>query len=255
MSETDASSREAKLSAAFVTLADTLTSRFDLVDLLHTLVDTCTSLLNVAAGGLILADARSGELHVMASTSEDADLLEVVQLGAADGPCLECFRTGKALTIGDLEQTDGRWPVFTAAALDRGFRSMHATPMRLRDRVIGTMNLFDREVGELNARDIALGQALTDVATIGILQERLLRESKVVGDQLQHALESRIVIEQAKGVLAQSAALSMDDSFRRMRSYARGQGLPLQAVAAQVVARTIDIFELTEGNGGSRPTA
>lgn len=255
MSETDASSREAKLSAAFVTLADTLTSRFDLVDLLHTLVDTCTSLLNVAAGGLILADARSGELHVMASSSEDADLLEVVQLGAADGPCLECFRTGKALTIGDLEQTDGRWPAFTAAALDRGFRSMHATPMRLRDRVIGTMNLFGREVGELNTRDIALGQALTDVATIGILQERLLRESKVVGDQLQHALESRIVIEQAKGVLAQSAALSMDDSFRSMRSYARSQGLPLQAVAAQVVARTIDIFELTDRNGGSGSTA
>ncbi|MBW4043311.1 MAG: GAF and ANTAR domain-containing protein [Acidobacteria bacterium] len=253
MSETDASSREARLSAAFVTLADTLTSRFDLVDLLHTLVDTCTSLLNVAAGGLILADARSGELHVMASSSEDAALLEVVQLGAADGPCLECFRTGRAVTVGDLDQTDGRWPAFSAAALDRGFRSMHATPMRLRDRVIGTMNLFGREVGELNAPDIAVAQALTDVATIGILQERLLRESKVVGDQLQHALESRIVIEQAKGVLAQSAALSMDDSFRSMRAYARGQGLPLQAVAAQVVARTIDIFELTDKSGGQGP--
>ncbi|MDQ1608184.1 MAG: hypothetical protein QOE16_916 [Microbacteriaceae bacterium] len=233
-------SRETKLNAAFVKLADTLTADFDVVDLLHTLVQECVDLLDTQAGGLMLSDA-SGKLQLMASTSERADFVEIMQLNAGAGPCVDCFTTGKPVSVADIDDSD-QWPEFRGAALEQGFHSVHSTPMRLRGNVIGTMNLFSTSLGELNRADADVAQALADVATIGILQERVIRESSIVTEQLQRALDSRILIEQAKGVLSQTANLDMDEAFTVLRTYARSNQLSLRSVAEGVIDRSLDVF-------------
>lgn len=233
--------RETKLSAAFVKLADTLVTDFDVVDLLRWLVEECTRILDTQAGGLMLIDP-AGQLQLVASTSEDAELVEILQLAAGEGPCLDCFRTGQPVTVGDLSIANN-WPEFSEGAMSHGFHSVHATPLRLRGDVIGTMNLFSVHVGELGPEDIAVAQALADVATIGILQERSIRNSNLISEQLQFALDSRILIEQAKGVLAATLGLSMDDAFTAIRSYARNHNLTLRSVADVVIARKVDLSQ------------
>jgi GAF domain-containing protein len=232
--------RESKLSAAFVKLADTLVADFDVVDLLHWLVEECTEILDTQAGGLMLVDP-AGQLQLVASTSEEAALVEVFQLAGGNGPCLDCFRTGTAVTVGDLRTEGDRWPEFTHDALRRGFRSVHATPLRLRGQTIGTMNLFSHHAGALADEDIAVAQALADVATIGILQERSIRSSHLLSEQLQHALDSRILIEQAKGVLAATLNTTVHNAFVIMRTYARDRNLPLRGVADDIVARRLQL--------------
>jgi GAF domain-containing protein len=232
--------RETKLSTAFVKLADTLVTDFDVVDLLHWLVEECTDILDTQAGGLMLVDA-AGALQLVASTSEEAELVEVLQLAAGDGPCLECFRSGSPVTVGDIHAGGARWPEFQIEALRLGFLSVHATPLRLRGQTIGTMNLFSHHVGALNPQDIAVAQALADVATIGILQERSIRSANLLTEQLQHALDSRILIEQAKGVIAATRGLSMSEAFGALRAHARSHNLTLREVADDVVARRIEI--------------
>ncbi len=160
------------------------------------------------------------------------------------GPCLDCFRTGVAVSVPDISTSVGSWPEFREAALARGFLSVYATPLRLRGEVIGTMNLFSTTVGGMRPRDAAVAQALADVATIGILHERITARSQIVAQQLQHALDSRILIEQAKGVLAQAAMMGMDQAFSALRGYARNHNLSLHLVAAGVIDRTIDIRAL-----------
>jgi len=233
-------SREAALVDAFTTLADSLVAGFDVIELLQSLVETCHDLLDVAEGGILLADEQ-GVLDVVASTSEATSLVETMQLDAEQGPCWECFRTGRVSTVASLEADDPRWPEFARVARQQGFRSVHAIPLRLRDRVIGTLNLLRHEPGELNDRDVRVAQALADVATIGILQERTLRESAVVQAQLQRALSTRIVIEQAKGVLAHTHDVSTDEAFDLMRSHARSQQLRLADVARRLVDREITL--------------
>jgi len=233
-------SREAALVDAFTTLADSLVAGFDVIELLQSLVETCHDLLDVAEGGILLADEQ-GVLDVVASTSEATSLVETMQLDAEQGPCWECFRTGRVSTVASLEADDPRWPEFARVARQQGFRSVHAIPLRLRDQVIGTLNLLRHEPGELNDRDVRVAQALADVATIGILQERTLRESAVVQAQLQHALSTRIVIEQAKGVLAHTHDVSTDEAFDLMRSHARSQQLRLADVARRLVDREITL--------------
>ena len=232
--------RESKLSSAFIKLADTLVDDFDVVGLLHWLVEECTEILDTQAGGLMLVDA-AGELQLVASTSEDANLVEVFQLAAGDGPCLECFRTGSAVTVADLEVEGARWPLFSEETLSIGFRSVHSTPLRLRGKTIGAMNLFSYHVGALAPDDIAVAQALADVATIGILQERSIRTAQLLSEQLQHALDSRILIEQAKGVLAATLRTTMPNAFAIMRTYARDRNLPLRQVADDIVARRLTL--------------
>ena len=246
-------SRETRLNAAFVKLADTLTADYDIVDLLHTLVQECTDLLDTQAGGLMIADS-DGDLQLMASTSEKADLVEIMQLNAGSGPCVDCFTAGVAVSVPDIDGTGDKWPGFRTSALQQGFLSVYATPMRLRGEVIGTMNLFSTSVGAMNARDAAVAQALADVATIGILQERSIRETHIVTEQLQRALDSRILIEQAKGVLSQTASLDMDEAFSALRSYARNNHLSLRLVAEGVTSRTLDIFSERHGTS-RRPSA
>ena len=232
--------RESKLSAAFVKLADTLFTEFDVIDLLHLLVGQCTDILDTQAGGIMLADP-TGQLQLAASTSEEAELVEIFQLAAGEGPCLDCFRTGAPVTVGNIEADGGPWPTFSTEALKFGFRSVHATPLRLRGQVIGTMNLFSHHVGALVSEDIAVAQALADVATIGILQERHIRNVNVVAEQLQRALDSRILIEQAKGVLAATLNTTMNDAFALMRTYARDRNLPLRQVADDVITGRSDV--------------
>jgi GAF domain-containing protein len=233
-------SREQRINAAFVAVADTLTADYDLIDLLHTLVGVCADVLDVDAAGLVLAD-DDGDLQVLASTSEQADLVEVMQLAAGAGPCVDCFRTGTVVDIADIAESGGRWPEFQAAAIGQGFRAVHATPMRLRGQVLGAMNLFSVDPGNLNDADAAVAQALADVATIGILQERSIRETGIVAEQLRWALESRVIIEQAKGVLSALDGVGVDEAFDRLREYARNHNLTLRAVAEGVTARTLDV--------------
>ncbi|RZU66429.1 GAF domain-containing protein [Microterricola gilva] len=232
--------RDEELFEIFVTLADTLVDEYDVVELLQSLVDSCVSLFDVAAAGLLLVD-DSDALDLVASTSEESRLVELMQLSAEDGPCIECFRTSTTVSISDIRESPAEWVRFRAAAEEQGFGSVTALPMRLRSTTIGTLNLFRAPVGELNARDIRAAQALADVATIGILHERTIRAGNETRDQLQHALNSRTTIEQAKGVIAFTHTVSMDEAFARLRDYSRANRIPLATVAAQLVARELII--------------
>ncbi|WP_214371133.1 GAF and ANTAR domain-containing protein [Pseudonocardia sp. H11422] len=227
--------RERLLSSAFVGLADTLVDDYDIIELLDRLVGHSIELLAADAAGILLADPQ-GSLRVVASSNEDAELMELLQLQADQGPCVDCVRTGAPVSVADLADTAGRWPVLAAAMKDRGvFRSVHALPLRLRGEAIGALNLFHRQPGALPEADLELGQALADVATIGIMHERAIRRGEVLNEQLQTALTSRVIIEQAKGILAQRGALSMNGAFDRLRSYSRNHNQRLSEVARRVV--------------------
>ncbi|MEU4601614.1 GAF and ANTAR domain-containing protein [Kribbella sp. NPDC023972] len=222
--------REHRITQVFIELADTLVDEFDLVDFLRTLAEVSVELLDVDAAGLMLADS-DGVLQVMASSDEQVELLELFELQQNEGPCPECFSTGAPVVNADL----GRWPEFAAAAAAGGYATAHALPLRHRGQVIGALNLFRTSTEPLADEDVALGQALSDIATIGLLHERQVRGQQELAEQLQQALGSRILIEQAKGMLAERAGLSPDDAFTAMRSYARGTGQRLGVVAQGVL--------------------
>ncbi|MCU1482101.1 MAG: transcriptional regulator [Subtercola sp.] len=233
-------SREGLLAASFVSLADTLVVGYDVVDLLQNLVDTCATVFDAAAVGLLLAD-DDGVLEVVASTSERSRLLEILQLREGLGPCVECYVGGAVVSVPDIRTMRADWALFRDGALEQGFLAVHAVPLRLRGSTLGALNLFSEAPGSLNDSDAAAAQALADVATIGIVHERTLRQSELAREQLQRALDSRVVIEQAKGVIAQSRAVDMDTAFTLLRSYARNNALSLSAVAARVVSRSLVI--------------
>lgn len=233
-------SRSERVSAAFVKLAETLVDEYHVLDLLQTLVEETVSLLDAAAVGLLLADSH-GELQVVASTNEESQLVEILQLQAGAGPCVECFKTGAVITIDSIDSMDQRWPEFRAAALSQGFHSIHAVPLRVRDRTIGAMGLFGRDIGALTAEDSAIGQALADVATIGLLHERTIRESTLVNDQLQRALNSRVLVEQAKGVISQTKGVDLNDAFNMIRRYSRSHNIGLQEAARNIVRGSLTL--------------
>ena len=250
----DQPDREHRVSEAFVALADTLVDDYDVIDLLDQLVAHCMGLLAADAAGILLADPRE-QLRTVAVSSEDARTMELLQLQSDEGPCLEAYRNSIQVRIPDLTQAAGRWPRFVAAAGDAGeFASVHAIPMRLRGQAIGALNLFHRRVGALPDADLALGQALADVATIGILQERAIRQGEVVTEQLQNALTSRVIIEQAKGVVAQHFTVGMDTAFDRLRRYARRNNLRLAELARDLVDRTLDLAVL-DAQSTAHPTS
>jgi GAF domain-containing protein len=222
------------LSDTFVDLADTMVADFDIIEFLHLLTDRSVLLLAASAAGVVLADPR-GELRVAAASSEEAGLLELFQLQNDQGPCLECFRTGRPVTAADLAGPAQRWPRFAHAAVQSGFRTVEALPMRLRDQVIGALNLFRAEPGPFEPADLRIAQALADVATIGLLHERNVRRTETVAEQLQAALNSRVVIEQAKGKLAERLSIDMDRSFNMLRDYARNTNQRLTDVARAFV--------------------
>ena len=234
----DVSGRESRMVGAFVEMADTLVDDYDVTDVLHRLVEHCVELLDAAAAGLLLTDQR-GNLQLLASSAEEARLLELFQLQANEGPCLDAFRTGVPVLVDDLAGARRRWPSFTSQARQQGFASVHAMPLRLRNEVIGALNLFGRRPTPLSPADLRVAQALADTATIGILQERAIHRGEVLTEQLQTALNSRITIEQAKGVLFHAGGLSMDQTFDVLRTYCRDHSLRLSDIARQLATATL----------------
>jgi GAF domain-containing protein len=235
-------SRETQLNETFVELADTLVNGFDVVELLHTLATRCVDLFDLDAAGLLLAD-QTGTLRVVGSSTEQARMLELLEVQNQEGPCLECYRSGTPVVAEDLESA-GRWPDFCREALAAGFRSVGALPMRLRTDVIGALNLFRVQPGRLNDADRLACQALADVATISLLQERAAGEARVLAEQLLIALNNRITIEQAKGVLSERADLDMDSAFQLLRRYARDNNLRLPEVARRLIEAQLSVTEL-----------
>jgi GAF domain-containing protein len=229
--------RERALARAFVTLADTLVADYDVIDVLHQLTVECVELLRVDAAGLLLSDQR-GTLQMAAASTEQARVVELFQLQSDEGPCLDCFRTSGPVAAPDLRGMT-EWPRFIAHTLASGYRSVHAVPMRLRDETIGALNLFRIRPGALERDELLIAQALADVATIGILQERAIRRREVLAEQLQAALNSRVTIEQAKGVLAERGQLEMERAFQVLRGHARATHQRLSDVALGVANRTI----------------
>lgn len=219
----------------FIELANTLVGDFDLVDFLHLITVRSQQALGVDAVGLLLADNHDG-LNVVAASSEQARVLELFQLQNAEGPCLDCYRSGQPVSAVDLA-TESRWPRFVAWALEGGFAGVYALPMRLRDEVVGGMNLFTGTAGGLDPELLAIGQALTDVATIGLLLERAIRRRDLGTQQLQTALNGRLAVEQAKGILAERAGIGVAEAFDLLRGYAGESGRRLTEVAEAVVHR------------------
>ena len=230
--------REATLARTLVELADTLVADFDVVELLTLVTDRCVEVLDVSAAGLMLVSPQ-GDLRVMASSSEAMRVLELFELQAQEGPCLDCYRSGEPVVNQDLATANSRWPRFATEALAAGFHSVHALPMRLRGAVLGALNLFHNETGEMWQDDIEAAQALADVATIAVLQHRAALEAQVLTDQLNRALNTRIVIEQAKGMVAEREGLSMEDAFATLRGYARNHNLRLADVARDLIDGTL----------------
>lgn len=223
-----------KLAETFVDLADSLVEEFDALDLLNVLVDRCVDLLGITAAGLLFADGHD-RLRLTVSSSESARILELYQLQNDEGPCFECYRSGQPVftVVNDEEK---RWPRFVEAAASEGFAGVLALPLRLRRRVIGALNLFDTTDDALTDDSVVrVAQAMADVATIAILQHRFGRERDVLNEQLQIALNSRVVIEQAKGVLATRRNLEMGEAFEVLRKRSRDERRPLVAVAEEVV--------------------
>jgi GAF domain-containing protein len=236
----DAVRRADALSEAFVGLADTLVDDYDVIELLHRLTTFCVRLLPIDAAGIVLADQR-GDPQVLAASTEQARIVQQLQVDSGEGPGLECFRTSRDVAIADLREDGRRWPAFAERAEREGFRAVHAVPLRLRTQTIGALNIFRAAPGLLMAEDIRIGQGLADMATIGILHERAFNQRTVVVEQLQLALTSRVIIEQAKGVLAERFGVDMAEAFAMLRRYARNNNLRLAEVSRDVVAGMVDL--------------
>ena len=227
--------REQRLSQAFVELADTLVDDFDVVDFMTLLTERCVELLGATDGGLMLVDS-AGELRVMASSSEQMRTLELLELQSSEGPCLDAYRTAEAVGADDPDTIDRKWPAFSVHVRAAGYRSIYAVPLRLRTNVIGALNLFNTNQAPWHSDDLEVAQALAAVATIGLLHHRAMDDSLLLSTQLQMALSSRIVIEQAKGLLAGRLGINTDEAFVRIRRYARSHNLHLTDVATDLLA-------------------
>jgi len=235
--------REALLARTLVQLADSLVEDFDVVELLTLTADRCVDVIDVAAAGLMLASS-DGKLRVLASSSEASRVLEVFEAQTDEGPCVDCFRSGEPIVNLMLDEAASRWPRFGPKAVEAGFRSVHALPMRLRGTTIGALNLFRIDEGQLADADIVAAQALADVATISILARGAAADAKALNQQLTQALNTRIVIEQAKGVVAERAGVDMEQAFKRLRSHARNHNILLTDVAHAVSTKTLPVASL-----------
>ncbi|ROP61152.1 GAF and ANTAR domain-containing protein [Curtobacterium sp. ZW137] len=235
-----AATREHRLVETFVALTDTLVDDYDVLDLLQHLVETAVDLFDASAAGILLVNKKQ-ELEVLASTSERSSFVGLLQLNAGEGPCVECFATGHAVSVRNPEEMRRRWPTFAKASEESGYASVHAIPMRLRETTLGSLNLFRETEGALNPEDALAAQALTDVATISILQQRTLQHATLAQEQLQRALDSRILIEQAKGFVSHTHQVDMEDAFAMIRQYARANREPLVDVARAVIERRLEL--------------
>jgi GAF domain-containing protein len=232
-------SRESEVVRALVELADNLVRDYDIIDVLTALTDRCVNMLGVSAAGVMLVSPH-GDLRLAASSSEAMRVLELFELQAQEGPCLDAFRTGEPVEHEQLRPGSGQWPVFAAAALQAGFQSVSALPLRLRAMTIGGLNLFSADREPMSESNLIVARALADLATISVLQHRAATEANLLNEQLSGALTSRIVIEQAKGVLSERAGVDMAEAFARLRRYARNNNLRLTDVARAAVDGTLD---------------
>lgn len=241
--------REGRLVRVLVSMADTLVSDFDPVDLFYELVVSCTDLLDVAQAGLLLTDGN-GELRVVAASSEATGVVELLELENQGGPGTEAFRTGRPVRSGELAGSEARhrWPEFGDAALSAGFRAVTAVPMRLRGQVLGALDLFMTDAVDLTDEDLTVAQALADLATIAVLQDRATIDDRTLISQLQTALKTRVAIEQAKGIVAQETGLNMDEAFRSIRHHARGNNKRLRDISAAIVSGDLAPAQLTSGD-------
>ncbi len=246
-SRRDDAAREAMLARAFVRLADTLASDFDVVDFLHGLSADSVGILRAAAAGVMLADARGG-LRLIASSDERMRLLELFELQGAQGPCLDAYSSGRAVQASAADSRV-RWPDFAPHACDAGFQLMCAVPLRVRSDVIGALNLFRGSDEPFTGTELEIAQAMAEMAAIGLIQERALRERNVLAAQLEAALNSRVIIEQAKGMIAEYLTMTVDDAFELLRNYARYHNRKLSEVAGDVVARRIPSAALRRPTG------
>ncbi len=226
-----------------VALADSLVADFDVVELLTLLTDRCVDVLDVGAAGIMLV-SPDGELRVVASSSEAARVLELFEVQADEGPCVDCFRTGQPILNLALDSVDGRWPHFGPKAMAAGFRSVHALPMRLRNQTIGALNMYRVDDSLMRDSDVVAAQALADVATIAILQHRAVADAQLLNEQLSQALNTRVAIEQAKGVVAERADVDMREAFARLRRHARNHNLRLADVAQAVSCKSLPVGAL-----------
>lgn len=247
--------REREVVAAFVSLADSMGEQFDVIDVLTGLAADCARLIDTSAAAILPADARR-ELAVVAASSEALHALELFQVRSGQGPCVDSFTTGEAVSATDLRASAHRWPSFVAAAARAGYASVHAMPLRLGRHRLGTLGLFGTTVGALGTDDLRLAKALGHVATVAILQQRTLQDATAIAEQLQVALDSRVVLEQAKGILGQTGGLDMEGAFELIRRYARDRNLRLSDVARSVVDRELpaDLLLRQVARDATRPT-
>lgn len=230
----------ARLGRVFVELADTLVADYEVLDFLYLVCERCAEVLDVEAVGALLTTS-AGELTLSAASTEEMRVLELFEAQQREGPCYDAFVTGEVVVAADLTEGGDRWPRFAPRALEAGFRSVSGFPLRLRDDVIGALNMFRRAASGLDEEEITVARTLADAATIGIMNERVVREARLRSEQLQHALDSRVVIEQAKGVLAERLEVSPGEGFERLRRYARDHRRGVHGVAQDVVAGELDI--------------
>ena len=231
--------READVVRSLVEMADTLVDDYDVVDLLTGLADRCVDLLGVSAAGVMLV-SPAGSLVLVASSSEAMRLLELFELQAQEGPCLDAFRTGEPVGHEDLEAGAGRWPSFSAAALQAGFASASALPLRLREVTLGALNLLSATRAPMAEADVIVARAFADLATLSIVQHRASAEAQHLNEQLSASLTSRVVIEQAEGVICERAGVDLAQAFTRLRAYARSRNLRLTDVAQAAIDGTLD---------------
>ena len=230
--------RESLLIATLVELADNLVDDFDVIEVLTMLCNRCVETIDVDAAGVMLV-SPAGELQYVASSSESMRILELYQIQAAEGPCVECFNSGEAIIDRLLIDAKEQWPHFSPRALEQGFNSVYCLPMRLRGRTIGALNFFRADADPLDESDVVVAQGLSGVATIAILQHQTSLDAKVLNSQLSKALDSRIIIEQAKGKIAEAGGLDMDQAFQRLRAHARVHNLRLADLARDIADGTV----------------
>ena len=237
--------REVLLMATFVEIADNLVEGYDVIDVLSVLSDRCVQTIDVDAAGVLLSSPE-GQLQYVASSSETMRVLELFQIQVDEGPCMDCYRDGVAIVNCLLSESAERWPLFSPRAMSEGFHSICCVPMRLRGKTIGALNLFRSAQTPLNDADVAMVQALADVATIAILQHQSTLDASTLNAQLNNALRSRIIIEQAKGMICEATNCDTVHAFQRLRAHARNHNEGLTELATRIVARTTKPRDLDE---------
>jgi GAF domain-containing protein len=208
--------------------------RYDLEAALSELTESVTAVLGLCGSGVTMAE--EGHLRFVTAVSQASRELERNQEEQQAGPCREAYETGVVVRVTDVRKESARWPEFSATATRLSVAGVAGIPMRLADQIIGALNLYSPEPREWSDVDIAVAGVLADVATSYVVNASKLRQQEQLSEQLQEALESRVVIEQAKGITAYKNAVTIDQAYQLMRRHARNNNASLRLVAEAIVA-------------------